>query len=148
MSITDTLNDALWSKIAWLPRELKDIIGTYSYQVYAQKKCIRREFFRQFMIDNMDRNLRLVSKWTKNQITWFMKMCNYFSYSSFFSRKNELVLQIKERFTTGCEKHLSLFHTRKAWQRFRIIEHIDKTYKTRKSLVLKQRKVEKRQQEE
>jgi len=143
MSITYTLNDESWSKIAWLPRELKDIIGSYSDQVSTEKGWIRYEFFRQFMLENMDHIIGLVSKWTKKQITWFMMQCNYFSYSSFFSKKNELVLQIRKRFVTCCEQYLTMFHTRKVWQRFRIVEHIDKTYKIQKRLALKQRKAEK-----
>jgi hypothetical protein len=145
--------DALWEKITRLPRELKHIIGTYSYRVHTLKLWLRHQFFRRFTVENIDRILHMVSKWNKRQITWFMTNCNYFNYTCLPLKKDDLVQQLRKRMDTGCEKHshgqwlYCIFHARKVWQRLRIIEHIDNTFKSRKNLDNKRRKAEKRARE-
>jgi archaellum biogenesis ATPase FlaH len=146
--------DELWDRISMLPRELKNIIGTYSPLVHTQKKWLRHQFFRKWTVENIDRLLQLISKWTKRQIIWFMTNCNYFNYTSIVLNKTELVEQLKKRIGSGCEQHFNgqwlycLTHARRVWQRLHIIDIVDKTFKTRKSLHNKRRKAEKRQREE
>jgi hypothetical protein len=146
--------DSMWERISLLPRELKDIIGTYSRRVYNQKQWVRHQFFRRWTVENIDRLLQLVSKWTKRQITWFMLNCNYYNYTSLVRNKTELVMELKKRIGRGCEQHFNgqwlycLMHARRVWQRLRIIDIVDKTLKGRKSLENKRRKAEKRLKEE
>jgi hypothetical protein len=145
--------DALWEKITRLPRELKHIIGTFSFQVHTQKQWLRHQFFRRFTVLNIDRIFDMVSKWTKRQVTWFMTKCSYFNYACINLKKYDLVKELKKRISAGCEQHFHgqwmfcIFHARKIWQRLRVIEDIDTTYKSRKSLN-KRRKAAKRTREE
>jgi hypothetical protein len=145
--------DSLWERIARLPRELKNIVATYSRDVYMQKQWLRHQFFRRWTVENVDRLIDLASKWTKRQITWFMTHCNYYNYTCFILNKIGLITQLKKRIGRGCEQHFNgqwlycVTHARKVWQRLQIIDFLDKTFKGRKSLENKRRKAEKRLRE-
>ena len=144
MSLQDT---TLWNTIALLPRELKNLIGTYSHEVYVQKQWLRHQFFKQWTIDNLDRLLQLVGKWTKRQITWFMMNCDYFNYTYGALNKTSLIDALKHRIVSyhacvvGKQWLYYLNYARKGWQRLRVIEHVDNTLKERSK---ERRKAEKR----
>jgi archaellum biogenesis ATPase FlaH len=160
--------DELWDRISMLPRELKNIIGTYSTRVHTQKMWLRHQFFRKWTVENLDRLLQLIRKWTKRQIIWFMTNCNYFNYTYtvlnnvtdattrflILLNKTDLVEQLRKRTGYACDQHFNgkslycVFHARKTWQRLHVIDYVDKRLKTRKSLQTKRRKAEKRQREE
>lgn len=146
--------DALWDKISRLPRELKTIIGNYSTRVHTQKQWVRHQFFRKWTVENFDRVLGLISKWTKAKILWLMTKCNYFNYTCMVLNKTKLIEHMRSRMVNGCEQHFNgrwlycIFHARRIWQQLHVIDYVDKTLKTRKSLALKRSKAEKRQREE
>lgn len=116
-------DDLLWKNISLLPLEIRQKIGAYSTLVVREKMNIRREFFNEWIMENIDRILDIVlHNWTKQQAFWLYNTClRPWKYELGLSLYPKHVIVNFLR-TTLTKLDDDIVSSRHCWQRLKAIE--------------------------